>query len=103
MNFPSIGFDFLLNSEYLHWRQGFLKCLNLSITKSYLTYLKDLSDLNNVIKMHKLEQMKEKEGFDNVNKDKEEALLLIVAKETFILTNEKFSKFSCFKMRHLYD
>ena len=43
--------------------------------------------------MHKLEQMKEKEGFDNVNKDKEEALLLIVAKETFILTNEKFSKF----------
>ena len=74
-----------------------------TIRKSYLTYLKDLSDLNNVIKMHKLEQMKEKEGFDNVNKDKEEALLLIVAKETFILTNEKFSKFSCFKMRHLYD
>ena len=40
--------------------------INSPIRKSYLTYLKDLSDLDNVIKMYELEQRREKKSFENV-------------------------------------
>ena len=40
--------------------------INSPIRKSYLTYLKDLSDLDKVIKMYELEQRREKESLENV-------------------------------------
>ena len=40
--------------------------INSPIRKSYLTYLKDLSDLDKVVKMYELEQGREKESLENV-------------------------------------